>query len=283
MGVLRLSSNFAPLYAPKDLNSMLLTIDIGNTRAKFTLFDDEGQIAHSWHTVSGTDSFCHPTFLEELRVLSQQWNIDKCAYCSVRTEDASLDKTLKKLFREVLKITGTSKVPMEVDYQSRATLGADRLVAVVGALELYPNSDVLVIDAGTCITFDLLTAEPRYRGGNISPGIGMRLAALHQQTARLPLVDSTGDVPVVGYDTETAIRAGVVRGVCYEIEGYIRSLRSSYPNLQVLLTGGSAADICKYCTEPIITSTELVTHGLRRLMELHAQEQTNNKRPTSSL
>ena len=125
------------------------------------------------------------------------------------------------------------------DYASPETLGADRLAAAVGAAYCCKGHDLLIVDAGTCITYDYVSAEGHYLGGNISPGLGMRLRALHEQTARLPLVNADGEIERIGSNTINAIRAGVLQGVDYEITGYIRTMMRRKPDARIFLTGGN--------------------------------------------
>lgn len=142
-------------------------------------------------------------------------------------------------------------IPVENCYSTPHTLGPDRLAAVIGAHSKCPNKDVLVIDVGTAITYDYVTAEGKYLGGNISPGINLRLLSLKEHTAKLPLIVSEGDTPDFGYSTETAIRAGVMNGVKHEIEGYIREIMLKKGDVSVYLTGGSGlcfAEHLKMCT-----------------------------------
>ena len=109
---------------------------------------------------------------------------------------------------------------------------------MVGAVSLNPQRDLLIIDAGSCITYDLVDSRGSYLGGNISPGLHMRLMAMHEHTGRLPLVEAEGSIPPVGYDTETAIRSGAVLGIQHEVAGTIQAMRLKRPSLGVYLTGG---------------------------------------------
>ena len=167
----------------------------------------------------------------------------------------------------VLYVTGQTPAPVAVLYRTPATLGPDRLAAVVGAVTLQPGRPLLVVDAGTCVTYELVDAAGRYVGGNISPGLDMRLSALREHTARLPLVAPMGDIPAMGYDTETAIRAGVVRGIQFEIEGYIRHYREKYPDLFVFLTGGNRLNFDTRLKNCIFADKYLVPRGLDRILE----------------
>ena len=125
---------------------------------------------------------------------------------------------------------------------------------------------MLVIDAGTAITYDLVTADGCFVGGNIAPGMGLRFKALHEHTGQLPLVAAEGDTPVVGYDTETAIRSGVIHGLLGEIKSYITDLKLSHTNLMVFLTGGDGKFIhSRLDQENIIYYEHLAAEGLNRI------------------
>ena len=143
-----------------------------------------------------------------------------------------------------------------------AGLGADRVAADIGARSIRPNQTLLIIDAGTCLTFDVIAKDGSLIGGAISPGISLRLKAMHEHTAALPLLEPAGEHPILGYDTPTSMRSGAVNGVKWEIEGYIRSILASYPDLHVFFTGGDGTEFPKDL-QPIITcDTLLVQKGL---------------------
>ena len=161
-------------------------------------------------------------------------------------------------------------MPIRLGYRTPHTLGRDRIATAVGAWTIAQRldnaSDVLVIDAGTAITYDLVTADGCFVGGNISPGLHLRFKALHEHTGLLPLVEADGDAPVVGYDTETAIRSGVLLGMLGEIHSYIADLKLSHPNLMVFMTGGDGKRLhSRLCDESIIFNEHLAAEGLNRI------------------
>ena len=131
-----------------------------------------------------------------------------------------------------------------------------------------PGRDLLVVDSGTAITLDLVTADGCFRGGNIAPGIATRFASLSGHCARLPLLDAEGDIPLVGYDTATAIRSGVVMGVVAQVKQMYAELKADYPRLLVVLTGGDCNIIAKRLNlEEMEVNENLVTIGLNRILE----------------
>ena len=165
------------------------------------------------------------------------------------------------------------RLPIEVRYQTPETLGRDRIAVAVGANFMQPQKDILVIDAGTAITFEIVEASGIYLGGNISPGMTTRFHALNRYTGRLPLVEEREFVPLFGTSTETAIVAGVVRGIVYEMDGYIDELQNKYPGLYVFLTGGHAQYFEKRLQNVIFTEKKLVLIGLNRILEYNVEKQ----------
>ena len=236
---------------------MNLTLDIGNTRAKLILFDGDRPVHEE--ILSGD-------LKEALKNVAERFHPENCAWCNVSGNDEEIAQALQVLPCPKVHLTGMSAVPLNVCYQTRNTLGADRLAAVLGATALCPKTPLLVIDAGTCITYDLVDAQGNYLGGNISPGLEMRFKALEHYTARLPKVEAEGDLPEVGINTETAIRCGVVRGLLYEIEGYAAHLQQKHPHLQVFLTGGSNFNFSESFRKQLLTDAYLVARGLNRLL-----------------
>lgn len=239
---------------------MNLTIDIGNTRAKICLFDDTACI----NTFDEGVSLTHT--LEEI---FKNHAIDACAVSCVGRERKHLEEMLKRQTDCVLFVDGNTPGPIENAYSGRNTLGADRWAAAVGAATLKPNTDLLIIDAGTCITYDLVSSNGRYLGGNISPGIEMRFQALHEHTARLPKLTSEGETPLWGTDTASAIRTGVMRGVQHEIEGFISEFTDIYAQLFIFLTGGTPFCFPERLKSRIFAQPNLVSIGLNVLLRHH--------------
>ncbi|MDR0996008.1 MAG: type III pantothenate kinase [Tannerella sp.] len=161
--------------------------------------------------------------------------------------------------------------PLRIGYRTPVTLGKDRLAAVAGAIAQQPGRDILVIDAGTAITYDLVEASGFYRGGNISPGMSTRFRALHQFTSALPLVEAAPAPPLLGDSTLSAIQAGVAQGIRYEMDGYIRELRESYPDLFIFLTGGHSFYFENKLKNATFADANLVLKGLNRILEYNVE------------
>lgn len=206
-----------------------LVIDIGNTLTKVALFNNR----------SITEVNIFETFnADTLEQFSRGRNISHAIVSSV---DASINEIEAMLYEKYTYVRFSTSSASRIinNYKTPYTLGLDRYAAVIGAEALYPQQNVLVIDAGTCITYDLVDSERRYYGGSISPGISMRFRAVHTFTGRLPLIepDAAFDAPY-GDDTRTAILSGIQQGAYNEALGFIQSYASGYPDLQVLLCGG---------------------------------------------
>jgi type III pantothenate kinase len=235
-----------------------LVIDIGNTRAKIAAFE-KGELLEEIVT-SKSSLGALPAFLDK-------YCFEKGICSSVAGLAPRVSKLLSSLSFPMLILNGETSLPVHDVYGTPHNLGSDRLAAVFGACGQFPGKDILLVDAGTCITYEFITADGRYRGGNIAPGLSMRLKAMHAYTYLLPLVSKDGDVPLLGYDTDTAMRAGVVNGIQYEIEGYIRRFRRNYPSLLVFLTGGDEFRFDESLKSIIFADKYVVPKGLNRILE----------------
>jgi type III pantothenate kinase len=163
-----------------------------------------------------------------------------------------------------------SRLPFSIEYETPETLGTDRIAAVAGAYNTFQGSDVLIIDAGSAITFDLLTGT-RYKGGSISPGIDMRFKALNKFTLKLPLVSRSEDFSFPAGNTTDAIIAGVITGVTYEINEYIRTFKKRHKNLKVIVTGGDGSYLKDKILDDIIHLPDIVIDGLNFILEYNAK------------
>ena len=236
---------------------MNLVIDIGNTTAKIAVFD--GEELTEIHYGSNRSLACLPT-------LAGSFPIKRGILSSVVTVTEEMRSQIAASGIPMMWLTPETSLPVANLYQTPQTLGPDRLAAVVAANYMQPGKNCLVIDAGTCITYDFIDAAGNYRGGNISPGMQMRLKALNEFTDKLPLVAHEGDCPLWGVSTETAIRAGVRQGIGLEIEGYIRREKEKDPHLLVFLTGGDGFSLADPIKETIFADKMLVLKGLNRIL-----------------
>ena len=237
---------------------MNLIIDIGNTATKIAIFE-QGKIKETTR--------CSNQSLDDLASLCKRYPIRKGILSSVISINEEMRHQLEKLPFPLLEFTYQTPIPIRNLYQTPQTLGMDRLAAVVAAYTRQPHCPVLVIDAGTCITYDFIDEQGQYQGGNISPGMEMRFQALHTFTDKLPHVKASGETPIYGNTTETAIRAGVIRGIEHEIRGYIQQQKKNYPSLLVFLTGGNEFSFDTNLKSTIFADGFLVLKGLNRILE----------------
>ena len=253
---------------------MNLTIDIGNTCTKLVAFD--GMTPVEEIRMDGGEWF-------KLRHICNKYCFRKGIFSTVVKVPEELDNEIKGLpFPMMQLVSGVTPVPINNRYATPHTLGTDRLAAAVGAYFRQKGHDLLIVDVGTCITYDFVTSAGDYLGGNISPGPTVRLKALNSFTDSLPLVNRKGDTPELGFDTETAIRSGVMYGVEREIEGYINYFLLKYPSLFVYLTGGVSLNLHISEKKCIFADKYIVPEGLNRILlyneELLLNEKANNNR-----
>lgn len=228
---------------------MNLTIDIGNTSTKWALHSEQGVVSHGYDL---------PEALPE-----GVKNVMVCASGEVG-----------ELPFEHVRLSYGTQLPIHIDYHTPASLGADRIATACGARSLFPTSSCLVVDAGTCITVDFLDAEGIYHGGAILPGLRMSLAALHEHTARLPLLslDGVDHAPLCGRSTEESILAGTMGATMLALAGFVAAYKQKAPSLQVLLTGGDAELLQRAGATAWIHEPLLAHIGMNFILkELYAQ------------
>ena len=168
-----------------------------------------------------------------------------------------------------LRFSSMTPVPIENHYKTPETLGQDRLAGMVAASWLHPGSNVLVIDAGTCITYDFLEDTGKYLGGNIAPGLDMRYRAMHHFTHRLPSVDRADNGSLLGETTQEALQNGGLMGILMEIAGYIEILRGKYTSLNTLLTGGDAQYLADHLNTRLAVHPHLILIGLNQILQFN--------------
>jgi len=240
-----------------------LVIDIGNSLTKLAVFDQNRLV----------DSVQLEDFDQEiiLRLKNQYPELDKAILSSVTKHDSTLFQLLQKEFSYFLELSTTTPVPIKNNYRSKATLGLDRIAAAVGAAGLFPEKDLLIIDAGTAITYDIVDKKKGFMGGNISPGLRTRFRALHQFTGRLPLLTPTDNWPDIGATTEEAIQSGVLTGILSEVESVIDKMKSKWPELTIIVTGGDAEFFDKKLKSSIFVKFQITLLGLNRILEYNVK------------
>lgn len=238
-----------------------LCIDQGNSSVKTGVFNN-----HLW--IDGCTY--EKLTVEILDEIILKFHIDNCILSTVTNTDSRILSYLEDKLNFFINLNHETPVPIENRYATPETLGKDRLAAVVGAVTLKPATDLLVIDAGTAITYDFVNSQGVYTGGNIAPGVEMRLKSLHDYTKRLPLVNFDDNVDFLfGNSTDTAILAGVINGVLFEIDGYINTLKHKFPELSAFLTGGSTFYIDNKLKNAIFAEKNLVLIGLNRILQFN--------------
>lgn len=237
-----------------------LCIDQGNSSTKIAVFANDELL--NFRAFENLDENCVAEIIDT-------YSIRHCILSSVTNEDVALSEFIKHKVEKFIFLDHQTPVPVEIRYDTPQTLGKDRLAAVVGASYLMPDKDLLVIDAGTAITYDFVDAKRIYHGGNIAPGVEMRLRALHEFTSKLPLVTAQMESPFLGTDTVSAIRSGVLYGIQFEINGYIDTLKIKYPELSVYLTGGSTFYFYTKLKSAIFAEKNLVLIGLNRILQFN--------------
>ena len=245
---------------------MNLCIDQGNSRTKVALMTDEGQIINH---------FIYKTFSSaDVERLFELYPISDSIISSVINIEPAIVNTLNRCSKHFVLFDHNTPVPIRNAYDTPQTLGQDRLAASVGAMRLCPNENLLIIDAGSAITYDFVSAEGEYMGGNIAPGLKMRFTILQRMTKKLPLVEPEENelIPLFGKNTRDAIAAGVIRGVAYEVKGYMRTLKDRMPHFQTFLTGGNAPYILNNVRREMHYEKNLVLMGLNSILVFNKNE-----------
>lgn len=209
---------------------MNLVVDVGNTRMKYAFFEEECFL-EARYEIDG--------LLESMGKWKSQGVPIHLFLSGSGQVPEELKIRLQELADSYTEASSQLKLPLKIAYSTPATLGFDRVAICVGAMSMYPQTPLLVIDSGTCITFNYVGADGVFRGGNISPGMEMRFKSLHEYTARLPLVVPAENYGGMGKTTEEAIRNGVMDGILFEIESYIIRFKQENPDGLVVLTGGN--------------------------------------------
>ena len=244
---------------------MNLVIDIGNTRTKYYAFKHYNAVVQD--SEEGCSLAGLPAFVAEVRRQTKR-RFDKAIVSSTVDYTPEALQQLDALPCTTLFFTHTTPIPLKNLYATPETLGPDRLAAAVGAWHRCPNHALIVMDIGTCITIDFVTKKGEYLGGNISPGLHMRLKAMHDYTAHLPLVELDGERRRYGIDTETALREGVFKGVSYELLSYI-----DYPYVvrkaRAFVTGGDADYIFNAWRSSLTIDPVLVARGLNYILNFN--------------
>lgn len=236
-----------------------LVVDIGNTNAKIACFAGNRLVKSDSTTILQLTSLLQSDISEH--------SIDAAIVCSVSADTSPILSFLSANGVKALELSSKLKLPFTLEYGTPQTIGSDRLAAVAGAVGEFGNKPMLVIDAGTAITYEFVESGCIYIGGNISPGMSMRFSALHDFTARLPLVSGSQANGIVGHTTVEAIANGVVCGIVNEMKGYIDDfINANSKDSVTILTGGDAYFFDKKLKNAIFARPNLVLNGLQRIL-----------------
>ena len=241
---------------------MNLIIDIGNTATKLAVFQSDKIIK--------VQSVATKDMLYEVEKLIKKFSkINRGLLSSVKIIDNLEVERLQELLPiEILE--STFSMPFNNCYDTPLTLGVDRLPLMAAAVKHYPKKNVLVIDAGSCVTYDFMSADQNYLGGAISPGVEMRYKSLETFTSNLPLLHKTIPSQQIGSSTKASIHSGVIYGVLHEMEGNITAYQNKYSDLTVILTGGDADFLCKQFKISIFANSNFLLEGLNFLLEFNS-------------
>ena len=241
---------------------MNLIIDVGNSFVKLAVFNDD-KIIHK-------DSIEKEFLLKKINYLKKSYDrIKKAIISSVGKLNDEDIKTIKKSF-DLTVLNSKTKLPFSNLYSTPKTLGVDRIALVCASVYQFPKNNVLIIDIGTCITYDFVTEKNEYLGGAISPGIRMRYKSLNNLTANLPLLDTEIPESFIGRSTNKSIHSGVVNGVLKEMDGVIEQYRHEYLDLTVILTGGDANFLSKQLKSSIFANSNFLLEGLNYILQFNS-------------
>lgn len=238
---------------------MLLAIDIGNTQIKLAVFEQNTLLNKKTIPYSDWKMEVLNTlnFFSEIKniVVSSVGNLQKSDFLDIKTGI------------EVFFITRESKFPFQNRYETPITLGVDRMVVVAGAVLTFPEQNRLIIDAGTCITYDFVDANDVYHGGAISPGIRLRYESLNNYTAKLPLLQQEQPKDLIGNSTDQSIHSGVINGITLEIDGFISSVLNKNDNFIIILTGGDADFLAERLKNTIFANPNFLLESLNQTFQ----------------
>jgi type III pantothenate kinase len=241
---------------------MNLIIDVGNTLVKVAVFEGSEVIL--------SIKIAHNDLEKELTSIVKKYHINKIIISSVGKLDDNYFKFLPQ--EHLIYLNHATKFPFKNKYKTPSTLGVDRLALISAAFNINQNQNTLVVDAGTCLTFDFIDVHNHYLGGAISPGLQMRFNALNHYTNALPLLTPNEVFDFVGDNTDTCIYSGVVNGMINEIDGIINQYKERYKDLTIILTGGDTNFLSKQLKSSIFANSNFLLEGLNYLLNFNLKE-----------
>ena len=243
---------------------MNLIIDVGNSFVKLAVF--RGGVIKYKEVIEEN------LLLEQVRLLKKRFkSIQKGIVSSVGKFNHGDVSEIEKLI-PLLTLNSKTKLPFKNEYKTPKTLGVDRIALVSASVKQFPDENVLIIDAGTCVTYDFINVKNEYLGGAISPGLRVRYKSLNNLTANLPLLETEIPKDIIGASTEESIHSGVVNGILNEIDGVIDTYKLKYSDLTVILTGGDANFLSKQLKNSIFANSNFLLEGLNFILQFNSNE-----------
>ena len=243
---------------------MIITLDIGNSRIKGAVFQNNTLIDQWADTPSGLPK----KICNVLQIFPNTEAIVVVSVTNIPIETLLPD--LKNI--KIIVLNREDVFPFQNLYHTPNTLGLDRMVLAAGAVLMYPNQNRLIIDAGTCITYDFVDAQNNYLGGSISPGLQMRFQALHTFTSKLPLIEASSQNLLIGNSSQTAIQSGVEQGIIFEIDGFIKAYREVFKKFTIILTGGDTVFLAKRLKSTIFANPNFLLESLNAFFQYKNQQ-----------
>ena len=243
---------------------MNLIIDVGNSFVKLAIFKDS-EIIHKV-VVELDNVIC------EIKVLKKEYALIKRAIVSSVGRLKKKDIIAMSKYFDLMVLDSETNLPFKNLYKTPKTLGVDRIALVCGSIRQFSDKNVLIVDAGTCVTYDFINSDNEYLGGGISPGIRVRYKSLNNLTANLPLLESEMPKDFIGNSTEASIHSGVIYGILNEIDGIIESYKLKYSDLTVILTGGDAKFLSKQLKSSIFANPNFLLEGLNFILQFNTHE-----------
>ena len=235
-----------------------LCIDIGNTRIKSAVFNK--------------DKLVEKFYLENVfEDIIEKYDIDNCIISSVRKKIPDNIYRIKNKVKRFIVLCHKTKLPITINYKTPETLGRDRIAAAIGAKKIFPEDNCIVIDAGTCITYDFIDKDNVFQGGNIAPGILMRMKAMNSFTNNLPLEKIEYNDDPLGKSTKEALQNGALRGTFWEISSFIQLIIDKFGDSKVIFTGGDLKYFVNHFKTPIFANPNLVFIGLNEIIKEYEQ------------
>lgn len=239
-----------------------LIIDEGNTLCKIAVLD-KSEVLCEW-SAGEFD-------MAKAAELVEQFSVDKAVVASTRGGAEKICEQLRSKIDRVLHFSSQTEVPIEIEYSSRQTLGADRIAVAVGVVCEMGIRDALIVDMGSAITYDIVE-DGVFKGGNISLGVAMRFKALNEFTASLPLCEATEPNNKFGQSTKEAIEQGVMQGILHEIEGYVERISAENNKKSIIFCGGDAESFVNRIKSAIFAPRKLMFTGLNRILEYNVSQ-----------